>query len=148
MVAALGASSTDATSPLCGRAPSAMVLSPWGSRSMTSVRRPRSSAADARPRVIDVLPTPPLRLHTPSTSTCDTVSGRGLHDENRRPDTRAARPGGTAALVRTDWTHEHPTDPLGTRLHPTRPRRRPAGDRSGGLLGAAGSARRGLGRPH
>ena len=90
--------------PVCGRAPSAMVLSPWGSRSMTSVRRPRSSAADARPRVTDVLPTPPLRLHTPSTSTCATVSGHGLRDENRRPDIGRSVAGGTAALVRTDWT--------------------------------------------
>ena len=42
---------------------------PCGSRSTTSVRTPRSQAAPASPRTIEVLPTPPLRLTTLTTST-------------------------------------------------------------------------------
>ena len=107
-----GSSRTDATSPVSGRAPSAIVLSPCGSMSMTSVRSPRSSAADARPRVIDVLPTPPLRLHTPSTSTGDTVSGRRVARRIARRHAQACRrraawSGQTAAMSTrlTRWGH-------------------------------------------
>src|ERR1041384_8303454 len=43
--------------------------SDWGSRSTTRVRRPRAKAAEARPSVTVVLPTPPLRELTLSTCT-------------------------------------------------------------------------------
>ena len=39
-----------------------VLTSPWGSRSITSVESPLCNAAEASPKVMDVLPTPPLRL--------------------------------------------------------------------------------------
>src|SRR3954469_17396209 len=52
---------------------SARVASAWGSRSTTSVGTPFVSAEEASPRVMEVLPTPPFKLHTLTTITALTL---------------------------------------------------------------------------
>src|SRR3712207_3131230 len=75
------------------------VASACGSRSSTSVGTPRASAADASPSTTEVLPTPPLRLHTLSTITagdatqsrpnCGQLTGRAT-PQGRTPATNGA----------------------------------------------------------
>src|SRR5450759_5166678 len=51
------------TSPVDdSRPPSHLVADPWGSRSTTRTRRPRSAKAEARLTVVVVFPLPPLLL--------------------------------------------------------------------------------------
>ncbi len=65
IVSVRGEESTSAMSSVEAGSPSRpSVESPWGSRSMTSAFTPWCRAAEARPRVTDVLPTPPFREHT------------------------------------------------------------------------------------
>ena len=52
----------EATSGMVSSTARPVLASPWGSRSITSVESPLCNAADASPKVMDVLPTPPLRL--------------------------------------------------------------------------------------
>src|SRR5665647_2504233 len=53
----------NSTSPVDdSRPPSHSVADPWGSRSTTMTRRPRSAKAEARLTVVVVLPLPPLLL--------------------------------------------------------------------------------------
>src|SRR5690606_28092212 len=67
---------TSATVSSPGSHPSPVVALACGSRSTTSVFRPLSKAAPAKPSTVVVLPTPPLFESTVSTSTAPPYRGR------------------------------------------------------------------------
>src|SRR5699024_7466624 len=65
IVSVRGEESTSAISILLAGSPSSpSVESPCGARSITRELHSCRTAAEARPRVTDVLPTPPFREHT------------------------------------------------------------------------------------